>query len=110
MIEGNIYQMLNKNQKNHYLFNKLSYENILAENIMLKNKLNIGAVSFTADGKKVYYTKNQKKSNNTYQLEIWESYFIGGKWVGAHKMFFNNANRLHSCYILLCPISDERVI
>lgn len=56
----------------------------------LKNKLNIGAVSFTADGKKAYYTKNQKKSNNTYQLEIWESYLIGGQWVGAHKMFFNN--------------------
>ncbi len=56
----------------------------------LNNKLNIGAVSFTADGKKAYYTKNQKKSNNTYQLEIWESYLIGGQWVGAHKMFFNN--------------------
>ncbi len=56
----------------------------------LNNKLNIGAVSFTADGKKAYYTKNQRKSNNTYQLEIWESYLIGGQWVGAHKMFFNN--------------------
>ena len=63
---------------------------VIKFDVFLKNKLNIGAVSFTADGKKVYYTKNQKKSNNTYQLEIWESYFIGGKWVGAHKMFFNN--------------------
>jgi outer membrane protein OmpA-like peptidoglycan-associated protein len=68
----------------------ISDNGVIEFDAFLKNKLNIGAVSFTADGQKVYYTKNQKKSNNTYQLEIWESYFIGGKWVGAHKMFFNN--------------------
>ena len=54
------------------------------------DKMNLGAVSFTADGKKAYYTRNQKKSTNIYQLEIWEAILKEGKWVNAHKMFFNN--------------------
>lgn len=57
----------------------------------LSDQMNVGAVSFTADGEKAYYTRNQKKSNNIYQLEIWEAFLIAGKWVGAHKLFFNNA-------------------
>ena len=57
----------------------------------LSNQMNVGAVSFTADGKKAYYTRNQKKSNNIYQLEIWEAFQNAGKWVGAHKLFFNNS-------------------
>ena len=56
----------------------------------LSDKLNVGAVSFTADGKKAYYTRNQRKSINTCQLEVWEAFNIGGSWVGAHKLFFNN--------------------
>lgn len=55
-------------------------------------RLNIGAISFTADGKKAYYTRNQKKSNNIYQLEIWEASFISGQWTNHKKMFFNNPN------------------
>jgi outer membrane protein OmpA-like peptidoglycan-associated protein len=54
------------------------------------DKMNLGAVSFTADGKRAYYTRNQKKSFNTYQLEIWEAIQKDGKWMNAHKMFFNN--------------------
>ncbi len=54
------------------------------------DKMNLGAVSFTADGKMAYYTRNQKKSTNIYQLEIWEAILKDGKWVNAHKMFFNN--------------------
>ena len=54
------------------------------------DKMNLGAVSFTADGKRAYYTRNQKKSFNTYQLEIWEVIQEEGKWMNAHKMFFNN--------------------
>ena len=54
------------------------------------DKMNLGAVSFTADGKMAYYTRNQKKSFNVYQLEIWEAILKDGKWVNAHKMFFNN--------------------
>jgi outer membrane protein OmpA-like peptidoglycan-associated protein len=52
--------------------------------------MNLGAVSFTADGNRAYYTRNQKKSFNTYQLEIWEAIQKEGKWLNAHKMFFNN--------------------
>jgi outer membrane protein OmpA-like peptidoglycan-associated protein len=54
------------------------------------DKMNLGAVSFTADGNRAYYTRNQKKSFNTYQLEIWEAIQKDGKWMNAHKMFFNN--------------------
>ena len=59
-------------------------------NCFKSDKMNLGAVSFTADGKRAYYTRNQKKSFNTYQLEIWEATQKEGKWVNAHKMFFNN--------------------
>jgi outer membrane protein OmpA-like peptidoglycan-associated protein len=65
-------------------------QDVTSFNTFIQDKLNIGAVSFTADGKKAYYTRNQKKSSNTYQLEIWEAYNIGGNWVSAHKLFFNN--------------------
>lgn len=58
----------------------------------LSDKMNVGAVSFTEDGRKAYYTRNQKKSRGVYQLEIWEATNINGKWVNAHKMFFNNPN------------------
>ena len=54
------------------------------------DKMNLGAVSFTADGNRAYYTRNQKKSFNTYQLEIWEATQKEGKWVNAKRMFFNN--------------------
>ena len=64
---------------------------VISFDAFLSNQMNVGAVSFTADGKKVYYTRNQKKSNNIYQLEIWEAFLIAGKWVGTHKLFFNNA-------------------
>ncbi len=58
--------------------------------VFSRDKMNLGAVSFTADGKKAYYTRNQKKSLNVYQLEIWEASKIEGKWVNAKRMFFNN--------------------
>lgn len=67
-----------------------SEQGVVGFNAFMQDKLNVGAVSFTADGKKAYYTRNQKKSSYTYQLEIWEAYNIGGNWVGAHKLFFNN--------------------
>lgn len=58
--------------------------------VFARDKMNLGAVSFTADGKKAYFTRNQKKSLNVYQLEIWEASKIEGKWVNAKRMFFNN--------------------
>lgn len=58
--------------------------------VFTRDKMNLGAVSFTADGKKAYYTRNQKKTLNVYQLEIWEATQKEGKWVNAKRMFFNN--------------------
>ena len=68
-----------------------NYEDKKLQNFdaFLSDQMNVGAVSFTTDGKKAYYTRNQKKSNNIYQLEIWEAFQIAGQWVGAHKLFFN---------------------
>jgi outer membrane protein OmpA-like peptidoglycan-associated protein len=54
--------------------------------------LNLGAISFTKEGKTAYYTKNQKKSKGVYQLEIWESKLIEGKWNIGSKLFINNPN------------------
>lgn len=59
--------------------------------VFARDKMNLGAVSFTADGKKAYYTRNQKKTLNVYQLEIWEATQKEGKWVNAKRMFFNNS-------------------
>lgn len=71
-------------------FQLYNEKGVTSFNVFMQNKLNIGAVSFTADGKKAYYTRNQKKSVNAYQLEIWEAYNFNGNWIGAHKLFFNN--------------------
>lgn len=79
-IPGNFLLQLNSYQE----YGTQSFDKIS------RDKLNIGAISFTADGKKVYYTRNQRKSTSTYQLEIWEAFNVGGRWVGAHKLFFNN--------------------
>ena len=70
-----------------------NYEDKKLQNFdaFLSDQMNVGAVSFTTDGKKAYYTRNQKKSNNIYQLEIWEAFQMAGQWVGAHKLFFNNS-------------------
>ena len=54
--------------------------------------LNLGAITFTKDGKTAYYTKNQKKSKKVYQLEIWESKLMDGKWSLGRKLFINNPN------------------
>jgi tetratricopeptide (TPR) repeat protein/outer membrane protein OmpA-like peptidoglycan-associated protein len=73
-------------QKRDSLFN----QTIRKFDDFASDKMNLGAVSFTADGNKAYYTRNQKKSLNVYQLEIWEATQVDGKWVNAKKMFFNN--------------------
>ena len=57
-----------------------------------QNDLNIGSISFTQDGNTAYYTKNQEKSKDIYQLEIWESKYINGIWTKGSKLFINNVN------------------
>ncbi len=82
----------NKLISSYSLLNRASLlpNNVTLFDVFERDKMNIGAVSFTADGKTAYYTRNQKKSANIYQLEIWEATQQAGKWVKAHKMFFNN--------------------
>lgn len=55
-------------------------------------KYNIGSVSFTSDGIRAYYTRNQLNSRGVKKLEIWESRFVNNKWTRGYKMFFNNKN------------------
>lgn len=83
-----------KKVRKNFGFNIISYNpnGVRHFDAFLSDKMNIGAVSFTEDGKKAYYTRNQKKSRGIYQLEIWEASFYNGKWGNARKMFFNNPN------------------
>ena len=55
-------------------------------------KYNIGSVSFTSDGLRAYYTRNQLNSRGVKKLEIWESRFVNNNWTRGYKMFFNNKN------------------
>jgi outer membrane protein OmpA-like peptidoglycan-associated protein/tetratricopeptide (TPR) repeat protein len=52
-------------------------------------KLNIGSITFTKDGRTAYYTRNGKKTNQGYLLEIWEAKLLDGKWIQVGKLFFN---------------------
>ncbi|MDB5231502.1 MAG: flagellar motor protein MotB, partial [Chitinophagaceae bacterium] len=57
----------------------------------LKVKLNAGPLSFTEDGKKVFYTRNKlKKYNNSFGLEIVEAVLNNNKWE-ARRVFPNNS-------------------
>ena len=53
-------------------------------------KYNIGSVTFTSDGLKAYYTRNQTNLRGEKKLEIWESRFVNNSWSRGYKMFFNN--------------------
>ena len=52
-------------------------------------RLNFGAISFTADGKTAYYTRNGRKTKNGYLLEVWEAKFKEGRWTPSDRLFFN---------------------
>lgn len=58
---------------------------------VFNNKLNAGSISFTADYKQAYFTKNalKKGKKGIYQLEIWSSKWVSGKWDKANRLFFN---------------------
>ena len=89
-------QTSNDNNKfyGNYDIKNLKYKDsiVLLFNFQLRLKYNIGSVSFTSDGSRAYYTRNQLKSNGVKKLEIWESRFVNNKWTKGHKMFFNNKN------------------
>ena len=52
-------------------------------------QLNFGAISFTADGKTAYYTRNGRKTKIGYLLEVWEAKFKDGRWTPSDRLFFN---------------------
>lgn len=55
-----------------------------------KNGYYVGAISFTADGHKAYYTINKTRGKRNSQSEIWETSLKDGVWTNHHKLFFNN--------------------
>lgn len=52
-------------------------------------KYNVGAISFTENGKTAYYTRNGRRTKNGYLLEIWEAKLKEGKWTPTDRLFFN---------------------
>ena len=73
-------------------FNVLNYKQDSIVSLFGKElglKLNMGAVSFTEDGKTAYFTRNGRNTKNGYLLEIWEAKFKEGKWMATGKLFFN---------------------
>jgi len=89
-------QTSNDNNKfyGNYDIKNVKYKDSIVSlfNFQLRLKYNIGSVSFTSDGSRAYYTRNQLKSNGVKKLEIWESRFVNNKWTKGYKMFFNNKN------------------
>jgi outer membrane protein OmpA-like peptidoglycan-associated protein/tetratricopeptide (TPR) repeat protein len=73
-------------------FNVLNYKQDSIVSLFGKElglKLNMGAVSFTEDGKTAYFTRNGRNTKKGYLLEIWEAKFREGKWTSTGKLFFN---------------------
>lgn len=58
----------------------------------LSGKYNFGSITFTADGKQAFYTKNQTNSKGIKQLEIWSISRFDNIWGNPIKLFFNNPN------------------
>lgn len=73
-------------------FNVLNYNQDSIVSLFGKElglKLNMGAVSFTEDGKTAYFTRNGRNTKKGYLLEIWEAKIKDGKWTPTGKLFFN---------------------
>jgi len=89
-------QTSNDNNKiySNYDIKNLKYKDSTVElfKFQIGFKYNIGSVSFTSDGLKAYYTRNQMNSRGVKKLEIYESRFVNNNWTRGYKMFFNNKN------------------
>ena len=73
-------------------FQSLPFNNDSSVTLFTKQfgtRLNFGAISFTADGKTAYYTRNGRKTKNGYLLEVWEANFKEGRWTPSDRLFFN---------------------
>lgn len=84
---------------NNTLFSRFDFKKIKIESAgltifskALDQQSNYGSISFTEDGTKAYYTKNQTKATVESKLEIWSTEFVNGKWTNQKKLSFNNSN------------------
>ena len=55
----------------------------------LSGNYNFGSISFTADGKEAFFTRNQTNVKGVKHLEIWSTRRIGESFTAPVKLFFN---------------------
>ena len=58
----------------------------------LSGDYNFGSISFTADGREAFFTRNQTNAKGIKRLEIWTTRRIGQSFTAPVKLFFNNPN------------------
>ena len=58
----------------------------------LSGDYNFGSISFTADGREAFFTRNQTNTKGIKRLEIWTTRRIGQSFTAPVKLFFNNPN------------------
>jgi outer membrane protein OmpA-like peptidoglycan-associated protein len=58
----------------------------------LSGDYNFGSISFTADGREAFFTRNQTNTKGVKRLEIWTTRRIGQSFTAPVKLFFNNPN------------------
>jgi outer membrane protein OmpA-like peptidoglycan-associated protein len=56
----------------------------------LSGNYNFGSISFTADGKEAFFTRNQSNVKGIKHLEIWTTKRMGESFTTPVKLFFNN--------------------
>ena len=55
----------------------------------LSGDYNFGSISFTADGKEAFFTRNQTNAKGVKRLEIWTTRRVGQSFTAPIKLFFN---------------------
>jgi outer membrane protein OmpA-like peptidoglycan-associated protein len=55
----------------------------------LSGEYNFGSISFTADGKEAFFTRNQTNAKGVKRLEIWTTRRVGQSFTAPIKLFFN---------------------
>lgn len=55
----------------------------------LSGDYNFGSISFTADGKEAFFTRNQTNAKGVKRLEVWTTRRVGQSFTAPVKLFFN---------------------
>jgi len=55
----------------------------------LSGEYNFGSISFTADGKEAFFTRNQTNAKGVKRLEVWTTRRVGQSFTAPVKLFFN---------------------